>query len=72
MSPAALEQPEPAIVEDPEPKPKSLDVLDDQVSAFGVAVGEPGGLARRIEASQRSLVRAKRVNSSTSASAQWV
>ncbi len=32
------------VVEVPEPEPEALDVLDDQVGAFGGGVGEPGAV----------------------------
>src|SRR5918994_5206666 len=40
----AEEEPESIVVEVPEPEAEALDVLDDQVGAFGGGVGEPGAV----------------------------
>src|SRR5918994_3675949 len=41
---AAQEEPESIVLEVPEAEPEALDVLDDEVGAFGCRVGEPGAV----------------------------
>src|ERR671918_1546762 len=41
---AAQEEPDPIVVEVPEPEAEALDVLDDQVGALGGGVGESGAV----------------------------
>src|SRR5918995_3357812 len=43
-SSAAQQEPESIVLEVPEAEPEALDVLDDQVRAFGGGVGEPGAV----------------------------
>ncbi len=59
------------VVEVPEPEPEALDVLDDQVGAFGGGVGEPGAVAAKDGTSQRAMVPASRSSSGTWLRAQW-
>jgi hypothetical protein len=40
----AQEEPEPVVVEVPEPEAEPLDVLDGQVRALGRRVGQPGAV----------------------------
>ena len=41
---AAQQEPEAIVVEVAEPEAEALDVLDDQVGAFGGGVGQPGAM----------------------------
>ena len=41
---AAQEQSKPIVLEVTEPEPEPLDVLDDEVGAFGGGVGQPGAM----------------------------